>query len=78
MRQKNSDDVARHNGGDRREPAKARANDPNVDSKACGSKQIPAVSKRVGQKRDDVLTLDQQIGEVMGEVVGNRDRDQRQ
>ena len=71
------DDVSEENRDYRGVPGKARADDRDVDAIPGGAEEVPAVAERVGGQRDHILALRHQIGQVMREVIGDRDRHQR-
>ena len=59
-------------------PGKTRPDDADVGAVAGGSKQIPAETERVRRERHDVLPLHQQEGQVVGDMIADGDRDQRE
>jgi hypothetical protein len=69
-------DVAHDDRSDGGVPREARADQADVDAVARGPEEIPAESERVGQQRNDVLSLGQQVTQVVREMVGDRDRHQ--
>ena len=78
MRQVDRGDVAQEDRRHRGVPGKARVDDRDIDPVAGRPEQIPAEAERVRDKRNDVLALDQQEGEVMREVIADGDGNQRE
>ena len=61
-------------GDHRQEPDEARVHDRYVDQIVLGIEKVPAEPERIGDQRDDELAGDQQVGEIVGQVVGDGDR----
>ena len=57
---------------DREEPDEAHADDADIDLVPARAEEVPAEVERIGQERPDGLALDQQIGQVMRQVIGDR------
>src|SRR5215468_5889887 len=76
MRQSDRGDMAEQDRGYRRVPSKARADDRDVDPISRGAEQVPAKAEWVGEQRHDVLPLNKQQQQVMGEVIADDDRHQ--
>src|SRR5262249_60460012 len=45
---------------------------------AYRAEDIPAVAERIGREWNDVLALREQINEIVREVIGDRDRHERE
>ena len=78
MGQPHGDDVARDDSYDRGVPDHAGINDADVHGVQAGAEQVPAHAERVGREWDDVLPDQRKVGQVMGQVVSQRDGYQTQ
>ena len=76
VRQIDGDHVPDEDRSDCRVPSEARSDDGDVDPIARGSEEIPSPAERIGNKRNDVLSLDQKEHEVVREVIADCDRNQ--
>ena len=78
MRQADREDVAEQDRGHRGVPGEACTDDRNVDPVPGGAEQVPAETERVGDQRHDVLPLDEQQQQVVGEMIADDDWHQGQ
>ena len=70
--------MPQHDGGYRDEPGETGVDKADVGVPACAAEQVPLPAERVGQQCEDTLPLYHQAGEVVRDVVGQRNGQQCQ
>src|SRR6266545_3950636 len=73
MRQVDGDDVAGHDGDHGGEPGEAGAHRADIGPIPRRAEEIPADAEGIRGQRDDELALDQEEGEVVGQVIRDGD-----
>ena len=76
--QVDGDDVADDDGYDGGVPSEAGADDRDVDPVVRRAQDVPAEAERIGGQGNDVLPLDQDEGEVVGQMIGDGDGNERE
>src|SRR5215211_3347270 len=72
------DHVPGHDEPDLGVPDEPRPDDAVVGLEIGGAQEVPTPSKRVGHEGDDHLSLDEQVGVVVGHLVGDCDGYERE
>ena len=78
MSQKNGDEMPQDNRRYRQIPDELSGDDPDVHFVVCRAEQVPAPAERIGDERDDELARQQEVGKIVGNVIGDRNRHQCQ
>ena len=74
MRHSNSKDMADDDCNHGGVPNELGVDDADIYGIAPRAEKVPAKPEGVGGERDDELSSDQKVGEIVSQMVGDRDR----